>query len=294
MAVQKQEAAAQRAMEKVFPSTDFPTAFQDRTEDFPPQPRRWSISQANRQTVALARHLLIPSSVRQAFPTTRQRSPMAHLFDLLHLTRSAAPSRSKTLETKAGTILMRDFCPPSLIERLRADSGLRAFAHFPDREHQLLLGIAKNPDYALTVAHTSTGEIIGQVTIAPADEWWEGIENVYEIAIEVSSNWRGLGIAQHLLAFALELDPIEDMILFATGLSWHWDMKGLGISPYRYRQLIAHLFELQGFKEYPTTEPNVSMEPANILLARIGNRVDARVASRFMSRLLSSPNLVGM
>jgi GNAT superfamily N-acetyltransferase len=219
---------------------------------------------------------------------------MARLFDLLHLTRNAAPSRSKTLETKAGPVLLRDFCPPSLLERMHADSGLRAFARLSDREQQLLLGIAKSPDCDLTLAHTPTGEIIGQVTIAPADEWWEGIENVYEVAIEVSSNWRGLGLARHLLAFALELDAIEDMILFAMGLSWHWDTQGLGISPYRYRQLIAHLFESQGFKEYPTSEPNISMEPANILLARIGNRVDTRLASQFMSRLLSSPNLMEM
>lgn len=294
LAVQEQEATAQRVMGKTLASADFPTSFQDRAEDFPAQPRRGAISHANRQTVALVRHLLIPSSLRQAFPAARSRSSMARLFDLLHMTRSTAPSRSKTLETKAGTILLRDFCPPSLVERLHADSGLRAFARLPEREHQLLLGIAKSPDCTLTLAHTPTGAIIGQVTIAPADEWWEGIENVYEVAIEVSSNWRGLGISRHLLAFALELDAIEDMILFAMGLSWHWDMQGLGISPYRYRQLIAHLFESLGFKEYPTSEPNISMEPANILLARIGSRVDSRVASRFMTRLFSSPNLMGV
>jgi hypothetical protein len=81
------------------------------------------------------------------------------------------------------------------------------------------------------------------------------------------------------------------MILFAIGLSWHWDVEGLGISVYRYRELIAHLFEAQGFVEYQTTEPNVSMEPANILLARVGSRVDQRVASQFYRRVLSSPNL---
>jgi hypothetical protein len=103
-----------------------------------------------------------------------------------------------------------------------------------------------------------------------------------------------MGIAKQLLAFALELDALEDMILFAIGLSWHWDVEGLGITIHRYRQLIANLFESQGFVEYPTTEPNVSMEPGNILLARIGSRVDQRVASQFYSRMLSSPNLSGV
>jgi GNAT superfamily N-acetyltransferase len=190
--------------------------------------------------------------------------------------------------------LLRDFCPPSLIERLTADSGLRAFARLPEREHQLLLDIAKRADCALTVAHTSGGEIVGEVTLAPGDEWWEGLENVYEVAIEVSSNWRQLGVARQLLAFALELDALEDMILFAMGLSWHWDTEGLGLNIYRYRQLISNLFATQGFTEYPTTEPNISMEPANILLARVGKRVDQRVASRFFNRLLSSPNLSGL
>lgn len=293
LAVEQQEEAAQEVMGKPATSADFPTLFLDRAEDFSPQPRRWSISRTNRHTCGLVRHLVIPTPVRQAFSTAR-RSPLSGLFDLLHLNKSAAPSRSRMLETKVETLLMRDFCPPSLVERLRADSGLTAFTRLPEREHQLLLGIAKSPDCALTLAHTPTGEIVGQVTIAPADEWWEGIENTYEVAIEVSSHWRGSGVAHNLLAFALELDALEDMILFAMGLSWHWDMEGLGISPYRYRELLKQLFASQGFKEYQTTEPNISMESANILLARIGNRVDQRVVSQFLNRLLSSPSLSGV
>ena len=84
------------------------------------------------------------------------------------------------------------------------------------------------------------------------------------------------------------------MIFFAIGLSWHWETEELGISVYRYRELIAHIFSTQGFKEYPTTEPNVSMEPANILLTRISERVDARAASQFLNRLLTSPSLSGL
>jgi GNAT superfamily N-acetyltransferase len=195
------------------------------------------------------------------------------------------------IETRAGGVLLRDFCPPSFVERLRPDDGLRAFARLPEREYQLLLGISKCPDCALALAYTPSGEIIGEVTLAPADAFWDGIENVYEVAIEVSSNWRAMGIARQLLAFALELDALEDMILFAIGLSWHWDTQGLGITVYRYRQIIVKLFASQGFVEYPTTEPNVSMEPGNVLLARVGSRVDQRVASQFHSRLLSTPNL---
>ncbi len=292
--VEEQEAEAQQVMGKGAESVHFPTLFEDRPEDFPAQPRRWTISSTNRHTVALVRHLILPPSIRQAFPSTQRQSPLAGLFDLLHLYGSDTPSRSKTLETPSGSLLLRDFCPPSMVERLRADEGLHAFARLPEREHQLLLSIARRPDCALTLAHTPAGEIVGEVTIAPGDEWWEGLENVYEVAIEVSSNWRRMGIASTLLAFALELEALEDMILFAIGLSWHWDTEALGLNVYRYRELISRLFGTQGFVEYPTTEPNVRMEPANVLLARVGKRVDQHIVSRFYNRLLSSPNLSGL
>lgn len=291
--VQEEEVEEQQAMGKQPGSTSFPTTFVDRREDFKPQPRRWEISHTNRQTAALARHLLLSSSLRQAFRAPRRTSPMTGLVDLLHLRGSDTPSRSKLLQTERGPLLLRDFCPPSMVERLRADAGLHAFARLPEREWQLLLNIARSPDCALTLAHTPAGEIVGEVTIAPGDEWWEGLDNVYEVAIEVSSNWRGLHLAHQLLAFALELDALEDMILFAVGLSWHWDTEGLQMSMYRYRELISRLFASQGFAEYPTTEPNVRMEPANVFMARIGKRVDARTSSRFLSRVMSAPNLAG-
>lgn len=181
--------------------------------------------------------------------------------------------------------MLRDVCPASLIERLEIDDGLHAFARLPEREHQLLLAIARSPDCALAVAHTPEGKIIGQVTIAPADDWWEGIDNLYEVAVEVSAHWRRLGIARALLAFALELDVLEDIIVFATGLSWHWDIAGLGISPHSYRQVIAQLFAAQGFEEYSTTQPDVRTDPANIFLARVGGRVALRTKNQFLTRL---------
>lgn len=289
--VQKQEAEEQRAMGIQVSSGSFPLTFADRREDFQPQPRRWEISHANRQTAGLVRHLLFSSSIRQAFRRPRRVSPMTGLVDLLHLRGHDAPSRSKALESAQGPLLLRDFCPPSLVERLRPDAGLHAFARLPEREWQLLLNVAKSPDCALTLAHTPAGEIVGQVTLAPGDEWWEGLDDVYEVAIEVSSHWRGQRLASQLLAFALELDALEDMILFAVGLSWHWDTEGLHMSMYRYRELIVRLFASQGFVEYPTTEPNVRMEPANVFLARIGRRVDARLSSRFLTRVMSVPQL---
>jgi hypothetical protein len=113
------------------------------------------------------------------------------------------------------------------------------------------------------------------------------------VTIEVSSNWRGVGVAQRLLAFALKLDMPEEMILFAMGLSWHWDLEGMQVSLHRYREMIARLFASQGFTEYATSEPNISMDPGNILLARVGKHVDPYHVTRFLTRLGSSSHLPG-
>ena len=206
----------------------------------------------------------------------------------------SAISRSRILETPAGILVLQNFCSPSLVESLRAESGLRAFARRPEREHQLLVGIAQRPDSALALAHTLSGEIVAEVTVAPADDWWDSVEQVYEIAIQVSSGWRRLGIARQLLAFALELDTLEEIILLAMGLSWHWDMEGLGLSRFQYRQLIAQLFGRQGFAEYLTSEPNIRMDPANILLARIGSHVKQETMNNFFNSLLRSQTLPGL
>jgi GNAT superfamily N-acetyltransferase len=217
---------------------------------------------------------------------------LAHHDSPLHSHADANIATTKKIETNAGNIILHRYCQPSLIMNLRADSGLRAFARRPQREHELLLNIARLPDSALTLAYTPTGEIVGQVSIVPCELWYQGLKHIYEIAIEVSSGWRRLGLAQELLKYALEFDALEDIILLAIGLSWHWDTEGMRMPPLRYRKLIARVFESHGFLEYQTTEPDIASDPANILLARIGSRVDQQAVGQFINRLLVLPDML--
>src|SRR6266487_21295 len=207
------------------------------------------------------------------------------LHEPMLLQRSTDGPRRSAFETAAGSLILQSFCPPSLVASLKADRGLHAFARVPEREHQLLLGIAERPDCALTLAYTSTGEIVGQVILAPADAWWQGVANTYELAMEVSSPWRRLGIARQLLSLTLEHHAVEEMILIAVGLSWHWDLKGSGLSPFGYRSLLAHILEPYHFFAWLTDEPNVGLDPANILLVRIGKRVEQEVMDPLFQRM---------
>jgi GNAT superfamily N-acetyltransferase len=197
--------------------------------------------------------------------------------------------RVRTLETARGTILLRDWCPPSLVERLQPDEGLRSFARRADREQALLKRIAARPDSELVVAHTPEGVLIGQVSICAGDGWWEGINDLYEVAIEVSTNWRQLKLASALLQFALEPAYFEEVILFALGYAWHWDLDQTGMGSMRYGAMIRSLFQQVGFEQMYATEPNLHMDPANIFLARVGAHANPETIARFRARL-SSPS----
>jgi GNAT superfamily N-acetyltransferase len=203
-------------------------------------------------------------------------------------------SRIKTYKTTAGSLFLRSYCSPSFVENLKADEGLRAFARLPEREHRLLLSIAQQPENRLTLAYTASGTIVGQVSLAPLGDGWQDIGNAYEIAVEVSSSWRKRGIAHQLLSLALEFETVEEYVIVGLGLSWHWDYEGLGITPFHYREMIARLFAAHGFAEFLTSEPNIRMDPANILVARLGSRLPEESMNRFFQRLLQSDTLPGL
>ena len=203
-------------------------------------------------------------------------------------------SRVKTYKTAAGLLFLRTCCPPALVEGLQVDEGLRAFMRLPEREHELLLKLARQPENRLTLAYTPSGKIVGQVTLAPLDGWWQGIENAYEVAVEVSPTYRNLGVAHQLLSLALDFDSVEEYLIIGQGLSWHWDYTGLSMSRFQYRELIARLAAAHGFAEYLTSEPNIRMDPANILVARLGRSVGEQRMNRFFERLFESESLPGL
>jgi GNAT superfamily N-acetyltransferase len=240
-----------------------------------------------------------PASRVLGIPNKQQKETPAMLKQRAHtpineISESTRISQVKTYKTPAGPLFLRNNCSPAFVESLQVDEGLRAFARLPEREHQLLLSIAQKPQNRLTLAYTANGNIVGQATLAPLDNWWQDIGNAYEIAVEVSPDWRKLGIAHCLLSYALEFKTLEEYLILGLGLSWHWDYEGLGITRFHYRELIARLFAAHGFTDYLTSEPNIRMDPANILVARLGSRLPQESINRFFQHLLHSETLPGL
>lgn len=269
-----------------------PEAFHDEPLAWQPVARRQEIEAANRAVAEQVRRLAAPALLRQAYPAYRVDALPPRLPEVVAETGGAPlESRAATLGTPRGPVELRDLCPASLLERLHPDPGLAAFARHPQAEYALLLKIARDPRCALSLAHTPDGAIVAQITIAAGQDWWAGLRGVYELGIETSKHWRRMGLARALLRFTISAPWIEHLILVGLGLVWNWDLDRQRESEYAYRDMLRRLFESCGFRAAFTSEPNVQMHAANILLVRVGARVPQERVEAFEEALLVRPGL---
>ena len=257
------------------------------------EPRRWrrgsagpgarELEERNQRTVRAVRRLALPPSVRVVYPLARR-------------TGGAATGRLPGWEPRAsehqsagGPLVLRDRTPASLLRRLEVDPGIHAFVRDPDQEREVLARIAEEPTSEVVVAHTPEGMVVGYVAVLDPEPGtrFASLPGLLEVgAIEVATGWRRGGVASALLRFAVEPDPFEDLILIASGLSWHWDLDQSGLSAVAYRRVLGRVFEAAGFETLRTDEPEIAYHPANLFVARVGSRVPPARRAAFTSRLV--------
>lgn len=195
--------------------------------------------------------------------------------------------RTVRMETPRGVLLFRSLCPPGSFSDLALDSGLGSFPHYSSiiQKLEMFDRIASGEDGNVLLALASGKLVVAYACCyyPPSGERWASLGKLmYEMgAIEVSRNWRNLGIAQRLVQMAMEGDFYEDKIAYMNGFSWHWDLEGTGFTLAQYRQMMISLMKPYGFREYPTNEPNIAIRQENVFLARIGSRVSERDVRRF-------------
>ena len=193
-----------------------------------------------------------------------------------------------------GQLCIRTRCSPEFLHPLTLEDGIGRFARY----RSIISGVATLekvaalPDANVTVALSPERRIIGYIECSYPDaiEGWRGNTDglCYELgAIEVSRNWRHVGIGKAMVA-AILTDPfIETKIFFLTGYCWHWDTDHSGLSVYAYRNMLVRLFRPFGFRVYLTNNPEIRMASANVLMARIGNQVNPQQRERFQQMLFT-------
>lgn len=187
-------------------------------------------------------------------------------------------------------------CSPDFVDSLELDEGLGVFPQYRSilRDKEALKEIAALDDGNLIIAYNEDKKIVGYIAFSnpsPLERWGQdGSGLLYELgSIEVSRGWRRHGLAKKMVELALEDDTLEDKILFLTGFCWHWDMQETRLTKPGYRKMLMHIFEPFGFRHFYTTEPNVMMDTANMLMARIGSRVSEKDREGFLDLLFAQP-----
>ncbi len=184
------------------------------------------------------------------------------------------------LDTPHGAFTIQRACSLSLIEQLTVDEGFGNILR-PIRAKATFQRIAARPSGNVTLAYTPDHVVAGYLMIARPEpmhwqqrvihERWEQCEALYELgSLEVSKNFRSLGIADQLMQAAFAGGAYDDLIVVAETIRWHWDLTTAQGSALVYRDRLLALMKRYGFEEFGTDDADVRSDPANALIARIG------------------------
>lgn len=195
---------------------------------------------------------------------------------------------SLLVDTPKGVVEIRPQCRPGSFSGLMLDEGLGRFPQYSSMIQKLEMfeRIASGEDGNVVLAVADGNRVVGYACCYypdPRERWAALGKLMYEMGtLEVSRNWRNLGLAQRLVAVSMDRgDFFEHKIAYMNGFSWHWDLEGTGFTLAQYRQMMISLMRPHGFKEYPTNEPNIAIRQENVFLARIGSKVSQEDVKRF-------------
>jgi len=193
-----------------------------------------------------------------------------------------------------GPLRIVRMCPSQRLHTMELDEGIGRFARYRSiiASVNTLEKVASLPDANVTIALSPAQRIVGYIECSYPDAiegWHDNADGLcYELgAIEVSRNWRQLGVARAMVTTILADEFIETKIFFLTGYSWHWDTDLTGLSVYAYRNLLVRLFRPFGFQVYLTNNPEIRMSSANVLMARIGRHITPQQRERFQKMLFT-------
>ncbi len=161
------------------------------------------------------------------------------------------------------------------LQQLEMSSELNNFRPY-ERQKLALLKITTLPQgriYAACYLDT----IIGYVAFhAPdPDSRYARHPLVLELGgVEVARSWRRRHVGSALLKYIFSDQFFEDYIVITTEYYRHWDLAGNNMDVWQYRRMLDRFFGQVGFIPQATSDPDIIEHPANVLMARLGSRVD--------------------
>lgn len=146
----------------------------------------------------------------------------------------------------------------------------------PDLQIKALAEISRLDPGRVYIARAGE-EIVGYVAFHRPDEFsrWFRHPGVLELGgIEVAREWRRRKVGSDLLRYVFSDHYWEDFIVISTEYFRHWDTGGNRMDVWEYRGMLDRFFGQVNFMPMSTNDPDILEHPANILMARVGTRVD--------------------
>lgn len=202
----------------------------------------------------------------------------------------AEPQRI-TRQTPRGPVDLATYVAAGQVEGMELDPGIGTFASYRSilTSKESLMHQALLPGANLTLCLAEGRRIVGYCVRRPplAGERWAGMDPpiLFEVFGENARGWRAHGLMDAMLRLVVEEPDNEARILYIVGYSWHWDLDETKKTLQDYRNTIVHLLTPLGFRQYPTNEPNVSLRPENLFMARLGAQVDKATRRKFTNLL---------
>jgi len=203
---------------------------------------------------------------------------------------SNTPSQ-RTVETPRGEVLLRDRVSPAEMAELEMDQGIGVFSAYRSilTSKASLTTVAAQPQANLCLALAGGKRIVGYCVLRPPQEGerWGRLRPpiLFELFGETSRGWRDHKLMRPMLEILVGDEANEERILYIVGYSWTWDLDHTRKSMQEYRDTLIHLLSPLGFRQYPTNEPNISLRPENLFMARVGAAVTKETVKSFHNLL---------
>ena len=182
----------------------------------------------------------------------------------------------RTLDINDKHIIVEGPVDSKTLKQYTFDSGLVAF-RMPPEQFIAIQEIADLEEGRIIICRDKDN-IIGYTTYLypdPLERWSDGqLPYLLELgAIEISADYRAMGLGKAMLELSMLDDMMEDYIIITTEYYWHWDLKNSGLDVFEYKKIMQKMMAAGGMEVFSTDDPEITSHPANCLMARIGNRI---------------------
>lgn len=194
----------------------------------------------------------------------------------------ATSKDGKEINTPRGTIYIEGPVGGELLESLTINQKLSNF-RAPERQYESMVIVANSPEGMVYIARLDK-EIVGYVLFHYPSQYsrWSKHPRILELgAIEVSQEYKRLGIGTTLLKAAFKNPIMEEYVVITTEFFWHWDIKNSGLDVMSYQRMLTKLFSVVDFKKRRTDDPDILEHPANMLMVRFGSQVSSTYIKAF-------------